>query len=279
MFASLLLTFRGGLEAALIVGIILGYLNQIGHSERHRTVWWAVGSAVALSALLAVGLNLAGAEFEGQMEYIFEGIAMLLAVVVLTWMIFWMKQQARHIKGSLESEVRLAVRQSHNRALFGMAFLAVFREGVETVLFLTAVNVVSDGWSTLIGATIGLAAAVVAGWMIYTSTARLNVRRFFDVTSALLIVFAAGLFAHGIHELQEAGWIPIVVEHVWNLKPVLSDKSTVGSLLRVLVGYNDNPSLIEIFSYLGYWIIVVVALRRWVPARPVLKGEAITSNA
>jgi high-affinity iron transporter len=273
----MLLTFREGLEAALIVGIILGYLSQIGHSARSRTVWWAVGVAVTFSTALAVGLNLADAEFEGQAEYIFEGITMLLAVVVLTWMIFWMRYQARHIKGTLESEVRLAVRQTHSRALFSVAFLAVFREGVETALFLTAANIVSDGWSTLIGGVIGVAAAVVVGWLIYTSSARLNLRRFFDVTSVLLIVFAAGLFAHGIHELQEAGWIPVVVEHVWNMKPVLDDSATVGSLLRVLVGYNDNPSVIEIVSYLVYWMVVLVALRRMIPSRTTI-GAAVPNG-
>jgi high-affinity iron transporter len=112
--------------------------------------------------------------------------------------------------------------------------------------------------------------------MIYTSTARLNMRRFFDVTSVLLIIFAAGLFAHGIHELQEAGWIPVVIEHVWDLSSVLSDKSTVGSLLRVVVGYNDNPSLIEVVSYLVYWVVILAALRRLAPVRT--KVGAMVSN-
>jgi len=269
MFASLLLTFREGLEAALIVGIILGYLAQTGHADRRKWVWAAVGVATALSVGLALGLQFIGAELEGQAEYIFEGVAMLLAVVVLTWMIFWMRNQARSIKGTLEAEVRVAVRQRHNWALFSMAFLAVFREGIETALFLTATSLVSDGLSVWIGGILGLAIAIAVGWAIYSSTARLNVRRFFDVTSVLLVIFAAGLFAHGIHELQEAHWLPVIVEHVWDTSPVLDDGSTVGSLLRTLVGYNDNPALLEVTGYLAYWVMVLVSVNWWTNRRTV----------
>jgi high-affinity iron transporter len=275
MFASLLLMFREGLEAALIVGIILGYLSQIGHRDR-RWVWSAVAVAAALSLALAIILQVVGASLEGQAEYLFEGFAMLLAVIVLTWMIFWMRYQSRNIKRHLESEIGLAVRQGHNWALFSATFLAVFREGVETALFFTAVNSVSDDLSTLVGGLIGLAGAVLAGWLIYTSTVRLNVRRFFDVTSVILLVFAAGLFAHGLHEFQEAGWLPVLADHVWDLKPVLDDKSTVGSLLRVLVGYNDDPALLEVIGYIVYWITVLVSVNWWTNRRSI--REAAPSN-
>lgn len=277
MFASLLLTFREGLEAALIVGIILGYLAQIGHADRRSWVWAAVGVATALSVGLALGLQLIGTELEGQAEYIFEGVAMLLAVVVLTWMIFWMRHQARSFRGTLEADVRVAVRQGHNWALFSMAFLAVFREGVETALFLTATSLVSDGLSVWVGGLLGLAAAIAVGWAIYSSTARLNVRRFFDVTSVLLLIFAAGLFAHGIHELQEAGWLPVIIEHVWDVSPVLDDGSTVGSLMRTLVGYNDNPALMEVIGYLVYWVVVLVSVNWWTNRRTVNHTAALNA--
>ena len=269
MLPSLLLTFREGLEAALVVGIILSYLGQTGHADRRRWVWAAVGTASALSLALAIALQAIGARLEGQAEYVFEGAAMLLAVAVLTWMIFWMRQQAQHIKGDLEAGVRGALRRGHNWGLFSLAFLAVFREGIETALFLTATSLVADRGATVTGALIGLSLAIVAGWAIYTSTVRLNVGRFFDVTSVVLLVFAAGLFAHGLYELQQAGWLPALAEDVWNLKPVLSDRSTVGSLLRVLVGYNDNPTLLEIIGYIGYWVVVLASLTWWTNRRPV----------
>lgn len=260
MLPSLLLTLREGLEAALIVGIMLGYLTRIGQTDRHRTIWAGVGVAVLGSLGFALLLQTLGAQFEGQMEYVFEGIAMLLAVALLTWMIFWMRSQAGNIKRGLEAEVAAAAQPQRGWALFGVAFLAVFREGVELALFLTATSFVADGTTTLLGATIGLSLAVLIGWLIYRGAVRLSLRWFFDVTTVLLLIFAAGLFAHGIHELQEAGWLPILVEHVYDLKPVLDDKSTAGSMLRVLVGYNDNPSLIEIISYGAYWVILSATL-------------------
>jgi high-affinity iron transporter len=274
MFAALLLMFREGLEAALIVGIMLGYLGQVGHQERRRTVWIAVGAAAALCLVLALGLQIAGASLEGRAEPVFEGLTMLLAVAVLTWMIFWMRYQAKHIKHALEAEIRAAVGQEHGWGLFSLAFVAVFREGVEMALFVTAVDTVSGAFDAWIGSLIGLAAAALVGWLIYTSTARLNVRRFFDVTSVILLMFAAGLFAHSIYELQEAGWLPVVIEHVWNLKPLLDDGSTVGSLLRVLLGYNDNPALLEVIGYLGYWGVVAVTVNRWANRRIVTESAA-----
>jgi high-affinity iron transporter len=277
MLPSLLLTFREGLEAALIVGIIFGILRQLGRHDLRRLAWTAVAAAAALSLALAVALQIAGAEFEGRGEMLFEGTAMLLAVGVLTWMIFWMRRQARFFRARIEAEMRVAIRQGHHWALFSIVFLAVFREGVETALFLTAANVASgDDLSTFVGGVIGLAVAVLIGWAIYRGAARLNVRRFFDVTSVLLLIFAAGLFAHGLHEFEELGWLPALAEEVWNLKPVLSDTSTVGSLLRVLVGYNDDPTLLEVIGYLAYWGVVLVAANWWAN-RPVVNGRATSS--
>ncbi len=278
MLPSLLITFREGLEAALIVGIVFGILRQLERPDLHWLAWTAVATASGLSLALAVALQIAGAEFEGQGEMLFEGTAMLLAVGVLTWMIFWMRRQARFIKTRLEAEMHAAIRQNLNRALFGIVFLAVIREGVETALFLTAANVASgDGLLTVIGGVIGLAGAVLTGWAVYVGAARLNVRRFFDVTSVLLLIFAAGLFAHGLHEFVELGWLPAMVEQVWNLQPVLSDTSTMGSLLRVLVGYNDAPTLLEVIGYLAYWGVVLIAANWWAN-RPLTNGAAV-SNA
>ncbi|NIO71577.1 MAG: hypothetical protein GTN71_21740, partial [Anaerolineae bacterium] len=136
--AAALITFREGLEAALIVGIVLGYLKKTGHMDRQRSVWWGVVAAIAASLAAALGLQAVGARFEGRAEEIFEGVTMLLAAGVLTWMVFWMQAQGRRIKGQLEEEVRQAVATERSWALFSLAFLAVVREGIETVLFLSA---------------------------------------------------------------------------------------------------------------------------------------------
>ena len=265
--AATLITFREGLEAALIVGIVIGYLVKIGQGRRVRTAWAGVGTAVALSALLAFGISAVGAELQGRAEQIFEGVTMFLAVGVLTWMIFWMRFQARFLKVSLEKEVQTAATSGQTLALFGVAFVAVFREGVETALFLSASAFAADGAGTLIGALLGLAIAVALGWLIYASTVRLNVRLFFNVTSVLLLFFAAGLLAHGVHEFQEASLLPMTIENVWNINHILNEKSTLGEILKALFGYNGNPSLLEVISYAAYWVVALAGVRWWVKRR------------
>ncbi len=265
--AATLITFREGLEAALIVGIVIGYLVKIGQGRRARTAWAGVATAVALSALLAFGISAAGAELEGRAEQLFEGVTMFLAVAVLTWMIFWMRFQARFLKVSLEKEVQTAATSGQTLALFGVAFVAVFREGVETALFLSASAFAADGGGTLAGALLGLAVAAALGWLIYASTVRLNVRLFFNVTSVLLLFFAAGLLAHGVHEFQEAGLLPMLIEQVWNLNHILDEQSTLGEILKALFGYNGSPSLLEVVSYAAYWVVALVGVRWWVGRR------------
>jgi high-affinity iron transporter len=258
-----LVTFREGLEAALIVGIVLGYLKKVGRLDRQSYIWRGVIAAVIASLGVALGLQLVGAQLTGRAEQLFEGGAMLLATAVLTYMIFWMRYQGRFIKKALERDVQMALSAGQNWALAGLAFIAVFREGVETVLFLSAAAFVAAAGETLWGGLLGLALAVLVGWLIFATTVRLDVRRFFDVTSVLLLLFAAGLFAHGVHELQEAGLIPVIIEHLWDTNYILDEKSILGSTLKALLGYNGNPSLLEVVAYWGYWVTVITAIRRW----------------
>jgi len=252
MLPSFLLSLREGLEAALIIGIVLGVLHKIKRVDLNWTVWSGVGSAAALSVVAAIGLNLLGMKFEGKAEEIFEGVAMLLAGGVLTWMIFWMHNSARTIKSEIEAKTNRAVRGKGSGGLFALAFLAVFREGIELALFLLAVQSTSSPMQTWIGAMFGLVGAALLGGALFTSTLNLNLRNFFRVTNVLLIIFAAGLVAVGVHEFNEAGMIPAVIEHVWDINGVLSDQSQLGLLLKALVGYNGNPSLTEVIAYLAY---------------------------
>jgi high-affinity iron transporter len=271
MIAALMLSLREGLEAALIIGIVLGVLKRTQHNERAPVVWLGTGAALVVSLIAGVGLYALGVALEGTAEQLFEGAAMLLAAGVLTWMIFWMQRQGGVIRQQLEQGVRRVAGESgrgHIWALFSLAFLAVVREGIELALFLTAASFSTTAGATVVGALIGLMAAAVVGWLLFASTARLDVGRFFQVTGLLLILFAAGLVAHGVHEFNEVGWIPAIVEHVWDLNLVLDEDSTLGATLKALVGYNGNPSLTEVISYLGYWVVILLA-RRAVPA-PVL---------
>ena len=267
MTAALLIAFREGLEAALIVGIVLGYLKKTGQSGYNRHTWMGVGVAIAASIALAAGIQLADAKFEGRNEEIFEGVAMFLAVGVLTWMIFWMRHQSHSIKSSLERDIEQAVGTNQGRGLAALTFLAVFREGVETVLFLSAAAFTNNEMDTLLGGCVGLILAVLLGYLIYISAVQLDLRRFFNVTSALLLLFAAGLFAHGIHEFQEAGLIFIIQEHLWDINHILNEKSNIGEILKALLGYNGNPSLLEVAGYCTYWIATLIGVRWFVERR------------
>ncbi len=263
MLSALLIALREGLEAALIVGIVLGYLQRTGHRDRMLYAWAGVAAAALLSAVFAIGMRVIGAELQTPYEQMFEGTTMLLAVGVLTWMIFWMRYQARFIKTDLERKVQSAVTGGAYWGIFALTFLAVFREGLETALFLAANAFAADVLGTVAGTLIGLALASIAGVLIYVYAVRLDMRIFFDITSLFLVIFAAGLLAHGVAEFQEIGWLPILTNAAWDTKAMLSNDSTLGSILRSLVGYNDQPSLLEVATYIGYWVIVLQAIRWW----------------
>ena len=259
MLSSYILSLREGLEAALIIGMILGALRQMHRQDLSLSLWLGAGSAALLSLLTAVLLTHLGLELKDPAEAIFESFTMLLAAGILTWMIFWMSKQARHLQSNLESGVQKAS-QAGKWSLFGLAFLAVLREGVELALFLAAAAFSSSAPQTAPGALFGLGTAALLGWILFASTLRLNLRRFFQVTGVLLIFFAAGLVAHSLHEFNVLGWVPSVIEHIWNLTRILNDQSTFGQVLAALFGYNASPSLTEVLAYAGYFGIVLGSL-------------------
>ena len=259
MVSALLITLREGLEAALIIGIILAYLSRTGNRQGFKHVWLGTLLAVVTSLIAGAAIYFSAGKLKGQAEEVFEGLAMLTAAGVLTWMIFWMRRQAVNIKGHLHAQIQSTLSSGSSLGLVMLAFVAVAREGIETVLFLFAATRVAE--STILsvsGGLLGLALAVAIGYGIYKGTSRLNLRAFFNVTSLLLILFAAGLLAHGIHEFHEAEIIPPIVEHVWDVNHILPEKSAFGRFLTAIFGYNANPSLVEVvayFSYLGFALV------------------------
>src|SRR5215208_709209 len=269
MLPTYLLSLREGLEADLIIGIVLCAVNKIRRTDLVPTVWLGTLSAVGVSILTAFILTTFGMSLEDPGEAIFEGITMLIAAGILTWMIFWMGKQARFLKGELEAGVNKAAATTGKRAMFWLAFIAVVREGIELALFITAAffagdqsQVTSNIIQTLAGTILGLGTAALLGWTLFATTTRLDLRRFFQVTGFLLILFAAGLVAHSVHEFNEVGWIPSVVEHVWDVNAVVDENSLAGQLLKTLFGYNGNPSLTEMISYFVYLAVVTVLWRR-----------------
>ena len=260
MLTSFVLTLREGVEAALIIGILIGALRKLKLPQLSRVVWYGVISAGLVAVLAAVLLNLAGTEFEGPGEAIFEGITMLLAAIILTWMIFWMNRQAGEMKHQLESKIRQAA-DSHNRtAIFLLAFLAILREGIELVLYLLAARFASNPVETLVGALAGLAAVAVLGWFLIASSQRVSLKRLFQTTSVVLLLFSAGLVGLGIHAFNEAGWIPVVIDHVWNLNNILPESSVFGQVLKSLFGYEAMPSFTSVVSYLVYLVTLGLIL-------------------
>ena len=249
-----LLTTREGLEASLIVGIVLAYLAKTGNRQYFNVIWAGTAAAVAVSLITGAALFFTVGELEGRAEQIFEGVAMLSAVAVLTWMIFWMRKQAVNIKRELEARLAGAIEAGSIIGLASVVFFAVLREGWETALFLFAISETSSPLSTGVGAVIGLVISISLGVALYMGSRRLNLRQFFTVTGVLLIVFAAGLLAHGIHEFQEAGVLPQTIEHVWNTNGVVSEDSTPGEFLTTLFGYNGDPSLLEVVAWATYLV-------------------------
>jgi high-affinity iron transporter len=249
MGQSLLVTLREGLEAGLIVVIILTYLRNAGQRSYWKYALLGTGAAVGVSILVGAVIFVAAGEFEGRAEQVFEGSAMLTAVAVLSWMIVWMKSQAAHIRGHLQAQVQSALAVGSALALAAIPFVAVLREGIETALFMFAAARTSTPVESTFGAGLGLAGALILSYAFYRGGRRINLRLFFNITGVLLILFAAGLLAHGIHEFHEARLVPPLVEHIWNANGVLSDEEGVGEWLKGIFGYNGDPSLVEAIAY------------------------------
>jgi high-affinity iron transporter len=272
MFASFLLSFREGLEAALVVGIILGALNRMERRNLKPVVWRAVAAAVILSLAAGGILQAIGSKLEGQAEMIFEGTTMLLAGGLLTWMIFWMRRQSVNHNKSIETSLRIAASQTGRTAVFLLVFTAIAREGFELAVFLLAAGMSATPVENLSGALLGLAAAVALGWLLFTTTRSLSLKRFFQVTNILLVLFAAGLVVHGIHEFNDIGWVPAIVDHIWDVNPVLDENQPAGQFLKALFGYNGDPSLTEVIAYIGFlWVMLFGLYKKVKPEiKPIL---------
>ena len=271
-FTSGLLTgLREGVEAALIVGIIAGYLVKIGRGDRLFVIWTGVGLAVLASALIGAGIFATFGALEGAAEKAFEATAMLVASAVVTWMLFWMRRQAASLSGELREGIDRALVSAPLLGLGGLAFTAVIREGIETSLFLIgqAAAVASNGAGAWVffGAIVGLAIAVGIGAAIFKFGTRLNLQRFFQWTGAALIVIAAGLLSHGVHELIGLGLLPPLATDVYNLTAAFPDTEGIGLFLRAVAGYSAAPELLTLAVHVAYLSIGLLLYLRPV-ARP-----------
>ncbi len=248
--------FREALEASLVIGIMLGYLSKTGQpSHLRRWVWMGVWTAILASTVVAYLFKTFTGGFEGRGEQLFEGSIMLLTVALISYTVIWMQKQARGVAARVRAKTDRAIGTDAAQTgwgLAGLAFASVVREGVEAVLFLEAAWVAGGSAGDWLAFILGIAAAVALAVAASSSTARLDLRRFFKVSGLLLVLFGGGLLAHGIHEFQEAGVLPVVVEHVWDLGKYLSDERGLGQLLRALFGYSSAPSLLEVIAWITF---------------------------
>lgn len=256
MGSSLLITLREGLEIALVLAIIVAYLRKTGRGDRVGSVW--VGSAVAAVVCVITGYIFykAVGELQGKWEQFIEGALAFAAVGVLTWMIFWMRGHARGIASDLHGKIDMAIERSP-MALAVVAFVAVGREGFETVLFLLGAETASaSGAAVVVGGLIGLGISAVLGYLFFLGSDRIDLRKFFNWTGLLLILFAAGLFAKGIHEFREffefeAAWYS---DSVWQISSGPLAEGWTFDFLKGLFGWSSDPERIRVVAYVAFLV-------------------------
>ena len=276
-FTSGLLTgLREGVEAALIVSIVLAYLVRTGRGDQSGRVWLGTGFAIALSLVVGVVIFASMGALQEPYEQIFEGTTLLVAAGVVTWMLFWMRRQAASVKGELQAAVDRAVASGASWGLAILAFTAVIREGLETSIFLVgqATSARSEALWILLGAAVGLGIAVLLGVGFYHGSRRLNLASFFRWTGIALVFIAAGLLSHGIGEFVEIGalgsgpWTATA----FDISRTLPDDSGVGAFLRSIFGYSAAPAVLTVVAHVAY-LVTVLALylrpvRRSAPTAP-----------
>jgi len=254
LFASFIITFREGLEAALVIGIIYTYLVKINKSYLVRYLFAGTFGGLIASFGLAFIFEMVNSEFKGTTEAIFEGFFGIVAASVLTYMVFWMAKNSKMIKGEIQEKIELSISRNKMIGLMVLSFVVVFREGVETVLFLgnLAVNAPID---TLIGALIGLIAVVLISFLMFRGIYSFNISKFFKYTSIIMMIFAAGLVGKATFMLQAGGLLPGTIA-AWDTSRIISDGSILGSLLGALIGYTAKPTILQVIFYFTYLSVV-----------------------
>ena len=257
MLSTFLIALREGLEAALIVGILVAYVVKTNRRNLLVPIWTGVGIALTASFALGGFLSFTSAELSDRGEQFFAGTTSFLAVGLVTWMVFWMKRAARTLRDELHGKVDNAL-SAGPIALAAAAFFAVAREGLETALFVyTNFKTVAATSAASVGLIAGLALAVILGYLIYNRSIKIDLSKFFTITGIALIIVAAGVLSYGIHEYQELGWIPGDGSYAWDISSVMAKDSIAGTLLAGTIGFDVNTTWVQLFLYLAYLGIVL----------------------
>lgn len=279
MFANYLIGLREGLEASLVVGILVAYLVKSGRRDRLPPIWAGVLTAVALSLAFGAVLTFTSSRMSFEAQEAFGGTLSVVAVGFVTWMIFWMRRTARTLKTELHGRLDAALAMG-TMALVLTAFIAVGREGLETALFIwTAVQATGQSTDPVIGAGLGLVSAVLLGYLFYRGAVKINLAKFFTWTGAALVVVAAGVFSYGVHDLQEAGVLPGLNNIAFDVSDAVPPSSWYGTLLKGTVNFSPASSWFEVTAWVAYILPVTTVF--FLPGRaksPAPAGPAVSAE-
>ncbi|HSF27129.1 MAG TPA: iron uptake transporter permease EfeU [Actinomycetes bacterium] len=279
MLANYLIGLREGLEASLVVSILIAYLVKTGHQRKIPPIWAGVGVAIAMSLGVGALLTFTSRHLSFEAQEAFGGTLSIVAVGFVTWMVFWMRRTARFMKAELQGRLDSAVAIGTG-ALVLLAFIAVGREGLETSVFIwAAVQATGSGAAPLAGATLGLLSAAVLGWLFYKGAVRINLAKFFTWTGAALIVVAAGVLAYGVHDLQEAGILPGLHSLAFDVSAQVPPDSWYGTLLKGIFNFSPASTWIEVVVWVGYLVPVGYLFFRPARQRPTTPTTASVPQA
>ncbi|MEU6877327.1 iron uptake transporter permease EfeU [Streptomyces sp. NPDC046712] len=283
MFGNYLIGLREGLEAGLVVCILIAYLVKTDRRDALKPIWIGIGVAVGIALAFGAGLEFGSQELTFEAQELLGGTLSILAVVLVTWMVFWMRRTARHLKAELHGRLDAALRMGTG-ALVATAFLAVGREGLETALFVWAsVRASSDGTSApLIGVLLGIATAVLLAWLFYRGALRINLARFFTWTGGMLVVVAAGVLAYGVHDLQEARFLDGLANKAFDVSATIPPDSWYGTLLKGVFNFQPDPTVLQVTVWALYLIPTLALFLAPVgsgPSVPVEEQKAIDDKA
>lgn len=265
MLQTVLIVWRESLEAALIVGILLTYLRRGGIAAGARYVWGGAFAAILAAVAFAVISGDAIGMLDPDTQELLHAVILFLATGVLTWMVLWMHARGRGLKGELQRQADAVIATGRLLGLAAIAFVAVFREGVETVLFLLGVvteSTVGAAWALVAAGALGMVLAAGTAWIFFRGFRFLNLRTFFRITGILLLLVAGGLLMSGVNKLIMLGKLPPIVSQVWNASWLVRDDSIIGAILGALVGYRSRPSLLEVLALMVYLPPMLWLLRR-----------------
>ncbi|MFE1547226.1 iron uptake transporter permease EfeU [Streptomyces sp. NPDC058718] len=274
MFGNYLIGLREGLEASLVVCILIAYLVKTGRRDALKPIWIGIGVAVGVALAFGAGLEFGSQELTFEAQELLGGTLSIVAVVLVTWMVFWMRRTARHLKAELHGRLDAAL-QMGTGALVATAFLAVGREGLETALFVWAsVRASSDGsYAPLAGVVLGLLTAVLLGWLFYRGALKINLAKFFTWTGGMLVVVAAGVLAYGVHDLQEARFLDGLADKAFDVSATIPPDSWYGTLLKGVFNFQPDPTVLQVTVWALYLIPTLALFLAPIGSGPSVRVE------